>query len=331
MQTSPTTAEYLESLGKASVDLARTKGIGLTEAITSLLSQENLSIEQVRRVVEFANIDAFNRRFAETSGDYRMVSVEGGPADPAQVLQNLHSEAREKTVMHQTSDYDYAPSVTDIQPPEDSEAVEPSDAKVAALAAVLPGAHRELVDGLNSEQVQAGLAFHELADHVKRACLQGASLSQLHAQWAQVDADVAKEAALALMPLEDELPLSREKIAGEINPKHPVCTLFTKFASHIRRAQVYAGAIAETEAAAEKLASARAGAAVGKLLTGGKNVVTKVVGSGGDFGKGLAPALGMSEAAGSLLGKGAVIGTGVLGAKRLHDEFRAWKYRHGFA
>lgn len=87
-------AEKLRLLGKQAAALHLRSGTPMSEAVYSVLGTENgLGPEHVRRVVEFANNDAFQGKFDQENGDHRVINFDGGPADPAEVLKELNMGA----------------------------------------------------------------------------------------------------------------------------------------------------------------------------------------------------------------------------------------------
>ena len=87
----PVSGEHLEVLGKrAAYDWCQGKYASLNEAVVDTVRGEQLSPEQVRRVVEFTNGDAYLREFRKEGSSHRVVHFDNGPADPSQVLQDLN-------------------------------------------------------------------------------------------------------------------------------------------------------------------------------------------------------------------------------------------------
>jgi hypothetical protein len=86
----PKSGEELEVLGKC----AAKKYIdgtckSLNEAVVDTIKHAGLSPEQVRRVIEFTNTDAFLTEHKK-EGSSRYVDFHGGPADPGEVLRDLN-------------------------------------------------------------------------------------------------------------------------------------------------------------------------------------------------------------------------------------------------
>lgn len=120
MHSRKVSGEELEVLGKT----AASKYLDgecktLTEAVTHIVKKASLSPEQVRRVVEFANTDAFLREFKKEGSGHKVVDFQGGPADPAEILKDLNDGGGGTVFDRGTMDY-HAP---------------PADTKIASVAA----------------------------------------------------------------------------------------------------------------------------------------------------------------------------------------------------
>ncbi len=105
----PVSGEHLEVLGKkAASDFCEGKVASLHEAIIDTVRGERLSPEQVKRVVEFTNQDAYLQEFRKLAA-HRVVHFDGGPADPAQVLQDLNDGGGGSVYDRGTLDYARSP------------------------------------------------------------------------------------------------------------------------------------------------------------------------------------------------------------------------------
>lgn len=105
----PVSGEHLEVLGKkAASDFCEGKVASLHEALIDTLRDERLSPEQVKRVVEFCNGDAYLQEFRKLAA-HRVVHFDGGPADPAQVLQDLNDGGGGSVYDRGTLDYSRSP------------------------------------------------------------------------------------------------------------------------------------------------------------------------------------------------------------------------------
>ena len=86
----PRSGEELEVLGKYAAKKYIEGACGnLSDAVVETVKHAGLSPEQVKRVVEFANTDAYLTEHRK-EGEAKYVTFEGGPADPAEVLRDLN-------------------------------------------------------------------------------------------------------------------------------------------------------------------------------------------------------------------------------------------------
>ena len=86
----PRSGEELEVLGKCAAQKYVEGACGnLSDAVVETVKHAGLSPEQVKRVVEFANTDAYLTEHRK-EGEAKYVTFEGGPADPAEVLRDLN-------------------------------------------------------------------------------------------------------------------------------------------------------------------------------------------------------------------------------------------------
>lgn len=248
----PINGEDLEVLGKrASADWSEGKYDSLTEAVVETVKHAGLSPEQVRRVVEFTNTDAFLREFRK-EGSSKYVQFDNGPADPRAVLQDLndggggsvfdpgdgHYKAPppEKTASDDTALFG-AFAVKEVVYPDHNpmgEVLELRDKLASArdtYTAMLRGLENDF-DNLR------GRVFH----HVKQAALQGHSLSEIANIWERFapDAEYVKVAFDTIIgPLLDngvfssgeELAASFQKHAAAAtpNPQHPLVVDFQDY------------------------------------------------------------------------------------------------------
>jgi hypothetical protein len=199
LRARPVSGEHLEVLGKHA-SAAWQSGVHptLSEAIVDTVKHAGLSPEQVRRVVEFANTDAYLGEFKKV-GTHKVVDFPGGPADPAEILRSLND----------SGDHVYDRGTTDYaQPPPDAKIA--SDAAERALTALfetppsrvpfvhplaealdlrdkLAGAEEDLrasVCGLEGAYADVAAALY---GHVKQAALEGAPLGDVVEAWRSID------------------------------------------------------------------------------------------------------------------------------------------------
>lgn len=107
----PVSGEHLEVFGKkAAADWEKAVYPTLTEAVTSIVKQAQLSPEQVKRVVEFANTSAFLSEFKKEGSAHRVIEFEGGPADVSEILKDLNDGGGGSVFDRGTLDYSSPPS-----------------------------------------------------------------------------------------------------------------------------------------------------------------------------------------------------------------------------
>lgn len=259
----PHSGEYLEVLGKkAAARWSAGDHKTLTDAVTETVKQAQLSPEQVKRVVEFANTSAYLDEFKKEGGSHHVVDFPGGPADAADILKDLNDGGGGTVFDRGTGDYN-AP---------------PSDAKVASTAAErelfemldktaeadLPYAspHTEVIDLKDklagaSEHLQAQISgfevmYAELADRVyhqvKQASLSGVSLGEITQAWESVapSEEYIKVAWSLFTPrlLRDEVfhgvadmvaSVDKTASARVVNPAHPLVGEFGEFCETLHK------------------------------------------------------------------------------------------------
>jgi hypothetical protein len=87
----PVSGSELEVLGKkASAQYLQGCSPNLSEAVVETVKSAGLSPEQVKRVVEFANTDAYLKEFEKKGATHKYIDFEGGPANPAEVIKDLN-------------------------------------------------------------------------------------------------------------------------------------------------------------------------------------------------------------------------------------------------
>lgn len=245
MAPGPSNPDQLESFGKQAARLAETNSLTLTDAVIQVLGGEKLGSEQVRRVVEFANIEAFHRKYSSLDPCNRVVHLDGGPADASQVLQTLGSRTFGKAAS--MDDYDFPPEQKIASVPVECyipRTPSGSLGEIFSLQSQLRSAHEELVQGVEAAKFAMVERLVALRAQVKKAAADGATAGDLLSAWAAIDPELAKVAYGRV----DDL-VSGDKVAGRrINPNHPTVRTFEQFA---KVAQDYAArqrALGEIEA-----------------------------------------------------------------------------------
>lgn len=299
----PKTGEELEVLGKTAASKWLTgSSKTLSEAVVETVKHAHLSPEQVKRVCEFANTDAFIREFKkESSAGHKVVDFQGGPADPAAVLQDLNDGGGGSVFDAGNGDYRDVPT---------EKRAEGNITEEAALAQMFAPGERAtipfeqpLADVLDMRDKLAGLQDHlsaelsgletmteDLSDmlyrEVKQAALAGFSLGEISQVMEQgcSDADVMKVAFQVMTPR-----LLREGVFTDIhaalgsmdkvaharmaNQHHPIAKLASEFSDVLRRAAHVRAAREEVKTAhTQATGFLKAAGKEGILLSGAKKI-----------------------------------------------------------
>lgn len=237
----------LETLGKSAAALSESGAMSLTRAVVRTIGKTKLNAEQVRRVVEFANQTAFERKYASMDPSMRVVDIEGGPADPVRVLQDLNDGARPSHTVLRNNDYMLPPSGEKTSSfdfglgpiSEDRSALRGRTlGQVRALKAKLSSAHEELGLLEGSNRFQMTQALRQLQSDVCLAVkTAGLTREDLIGTWVQVNPDLVGSAldSMGALPVRG----AGVKVAQRINPAHPVVTGYESF---VHFAQKYAQA-----------------------------------------------------------------------------------------
>lgn len=250
--------QSLEAMGKQAARAAETAGISMTDAVVQTIGHVKLNSEQVRRVVEYANIEMFNRKFAAMSGYVRAVHIDGGPADPVQVMQNLNDAARPREVIVDSMEYSMPPDLVKSSGamhfdfvPERTRAG--ALGEVYALQSKLSSAHDELVQNFEASKERLSEAFTRLIDHVKSASAGGATPEEIYAAWHRVHPELAK---IAYDKLKVAMRSDNEKVAGRmINPDAKVVSIFRDFVKESLSTEAHTHALRNVEAELSKVSS----------------------------------------------------------------------------
>jgi hypothetical protein len=154
----PKSGEELEVLGKsASKKYASGRAATLNEAVVDTVKHAGLSPEQVRRVVEFANVNAYLSEFGKEGAAHKYIEFHGGPASPAEVLHDLNDGGGGSVFDRGSADYSYDPEA-----PKTASLLEKN--RVAAHKLGL-----EKTAGLDKEAISEGRIQRALVGAVKGA------------------------------------------------------------------------------------------------------------------------------------------------------------------
>ncbi|HEU4534223.1 MAG TPA: hypothetical protein VFS00_08895 [Polyangiaceae bacterium] len=340
------TGEELEVLGKRAASLwSSGRAPTLSDAVVEAVKHASLSTEQVKRVIEFANTEAYLGEHRRMGGSDRVVDFgRGGPASPSDVLPDLRDGGGGGENVTLGYDYSEAPKTASALPDEalwelfrssggEDPHAEPL-AEAVALRAKLAGDYGQATTELSSVRVLLdGLGRH-LGEQVKQAAYAGHPLSQVVGAWSAVSTPGAVKRAFAAVVdglvgtafrTYEDVAGDLEKSAAKCPPLPPdlvfdyvdYCLLLEKEAELEARASAMGEGAAElTEflksAAAGPGALARAGAAL--------NTAGRAAGRGGEaVGEFL---LGPGKGRG--VGRAAEIGTKyVLPAVAANEAYRA--------
>jgi len=232
----PVQPETLMSLGKTAAQTSMTSGMSLTDAVIRTIGMQKLSAEQVRRVVEHANHAAFHQKYASMDASMRVVELEGGPADPAAVIERLNLAAMPTKQASVVSDYSTEPTAKVAAYSGLGLHTEQPMSKVAALVdihalqAQLKYAHEELIADQGALKHRVLDAVGELVGLVKQATHDGAFHEDFDQVWSPISQKHAREllGALSLPHAPPHVKVASRKIASG----HPLITGFSKFVKY---------------------------------------------------------------------------------------------------
>jgi hypothetical protein len=247
----PVDPHALEALGKQAAHVSETHGIGMTDAVVQTVSHVKLNAEQVQRVVEYANLEMFNRKFASLSGQAsRSVHIDGGPADPADVMQSLNDAARPREVHVDSMEYSMPPDLMKSSGLANQFELERTRAGVLGdvlrLQQKCAHAHDSLVQDVEAAKERLTERFVELIDLVKSAGAAGATPDEIFRAWHAVHPEVAKIAYAKLSPI---MRQDNEKIAGRsLSVSSKIVATFRDFVKESLSVEAHTHALREVEA-----------------------------------------------------------------------------------
>lgn len=317
----------------------------LGEAVVETVKHAGLSPEQVRRVVEFANTDAFLEAFHKLGSGHRYVDFGHGIlADPREVIRDLNDGGGGSVFDRGTADYDAPPPAdkTASANPLADEVLMAAFTKEAEDAAPEPqwenpagwvwelrdklaGANQHLTSMLGGLEVAYADVAGNLYEQVKQAARGGASLGQVVRAWSTVtdDPTYVKVAFQFVAPrllresvFQDpqQLQSSIEKTGSArlVNPEHPLVTGFGDYCEVLCK---LAEVRQERDRMADKLAKVNYAI---KRYGGNLDKLAGAVGQAFDL-AGKAGRKLTGGSGGEVLGKAALLGGTALGAKGLYN------------
>lgn len=305
MRANPHSGEYLEVLGKnAAARWSSGAYKTLTESVTQQVKQAQLSPEQVKRVVEFANTAAFLDAFKKEGAAHHVIEFAGGPADASEILKDLNDGGGGSVFDRGTLDYSSAPSETKHASAHDEAALatlfgaEGQEKTAAALPHANPYAEviqlkdklAGVAEHLQSQVSGLEVMYSDLADRlyqqVKQASLGGFSLSQVMKAWEAVSPGdeyikVAFELFTPRLLREgvfhqvEDMVASLEKNAGAglVNPEHPLVVDFGEYCDVLSKLATSRAARAEVRGHLASLTEyLKTASTVGDAWRGARNV-----------------------------------------------------------
>jgi hypothetical protein len=260
--------EQLEAMGKRAAALYSSQGTQLSEAVVETVKEARLAPEQVKRVCEFANTNAYLSEF-EKAGEVRNVTFVGGPASPAKVLQDLNDGS--SPAVHQVKTAAYLPPSGHYKTAGASDSIlaeafgagmektaeavphharhQPGE-ELADLRSRLEGVHEHYMSKLSSSEIFLNDIKNDLCEAGAQQVMDGSTLGDVVRAWSSFgDTRMVKEATQLLrdhlrqrriMDKEQmDESLSKTASAGVVpNPAHPVIDrflIFTKVAHEHRK------------------------------------------------------------------------------------------------
>lgn len=352
--------EHLEVLGKQAAAMWGDGRVrSLNDAVVSTVKHAGLSPEQVKRVVEFTNSEAYLTDFRKQGSGHRVVEFEGGPASSAAVLQDLndggggsvfdpgngdyHSPPRTKTASDDRLEADFMrmfaaedPTLPEHNPLSNTMGLRDKLATATELATAQISTMENMFDDLRRE------LFH----HVKQAALSGHNLGEIAAIWAEAapSEEHVKVAFQAIFPelvsngvfaTTADMVDSLEKgasVQAPVNGQHPLVTNFVDFCDVLSKLAQVREVQHETQTGLAQLTEflTKEGKGegllhhAGKALTGASNIA-------GKGGKVVGEAL-LGKGKGEGVGNAARLGVKyVLPAVGAHEAYRrTLKHNQGF-
>lgn len=307
--------EHLEVLGKqAASKWASGESKTLSDAVVATVKQAGLSPEQVKRVCEFANTEAYLTEFKKEGANHRFIDFgTPGPANPSEVLKDLN-DGGGGTVFDDGYHYELPPTEKRAHAePHIERALEAELSRTESpmLQANPYGEVMELKDKLAAACDQLGaeissleLQYADAADRtyqqVKQATLGGTSLGKIVQAWQSVapSGEHVKVAFQLFTPrlmrelvftsVEDigDSLLKTAEAGAQVNEAHPLVLDFNDFCQTLTK-------LAETRQAKEEarghlntltgfLKEASAGEMVGRAARGAYDAAKGVSRFAGD-------------------------------------------------
>lgn len=300
----PMAGSELETMGKQAAE-SWSAGLhsSIHDAVVTTVKCAQLSPEQVKRVVEFANQAAFLAAHKAEGKNHKYVDFgEAGPANPGEVLQELNSGGGGTVFDSGSNPYQIEPTsaVSSITDREMLDGLFPKTASAGYEES------EPLQDSMDLYQKLAGLAdrsgssinslervcdeTHEaLFEQVKQATLSGYSLADVVSIWEQVDPsgeyvkvafaamlEPLLESGVFLLPDQVTESLLKQAQVGTPDPSTPIVTYFKEYCEVVDKLAEERGNYAQyVEGAATLQAFLRKEASSGGALHKAVDIVRK--------------------------------------------------------
>jgi hypothetical protein len=271
----PVTGEHLEVLGKqASARWSSGESKTLTEAVVQTVKHAHLSPEQVKRVVEFANQDAYLREFKKEGSDHKFVEFSGGPADPSEILKDLNDGGGGSVYDDGMGDYSTPPAEKRASLEDGLDKIaeafgadEPlpyadPKAPLVELRDKLAHARNAVADQISGLEVMYADLADQVYGRVKQAALGGATLGEVVQVLSEVapTVDHMKVAFQLMTPrllregvfhsgAEMQASFSKTASSKLVNKEHPLCVDFEEFCETLSKLAELRGAEADCRSA----------------------------------------------------------------------------------
>lgn len=243
-----TSAEQLMQLGKTAAQTAETSGMSLTDAAVRAIGMTKLNEQQIRRVVEAANHEAFHRKFASMDPSMRVVELDGGPADANAVIERLKAAsapARSRAVSEYSMEPVRKTASTSQSGIHDVSEKRAALADISELREQLQATHVDIAERVAVNSYFVTENVQKLAALVKSAQLDGAFFEDFERAWGSISPKHATEILSALKP--PHAPPGVKTASRVISEGHPIRSTFAAFVKHAQAYEVACEALREVE------------------------------------------------------------------------------------
>lgn len=191
--------ERLQHLGKEAAETHRNSGCSVTDAVISVLRKEaGLTAEHAKRVVEFANNEAYRLKLDSMDGSHRVVNIDSGPAEPGHVFRELEmndsAPALVKAAFHAESLRAFIPGEDEFEgyfdtqktASEESLPLSRPHGQLVDLRSKLVEAKGHVLSKLSSAEVGYDKASTDMYSDVRKYVLSGTSPAEISVVYQRV-------------------------------------------------------------------------------------------------------------------------------------------------